>query len=127
MSLAAITPCGSVNTIPNMHTDAQGMQPHSPPRAMATTGIALTVAEYARAAQLAIDAGFDGVEVHAANGYLIEPFLNAGPISSPLRARSLPIPIRWSAAGRCGVKRHGHADVLYPGPKGCSDDPACVA
>jgi N-ethylmaleimide reductase len=60
-----------------MYTDSQGMQPHSAPRAMTTTDIAEAVAEYARAAQLAIEAGFDGVELHAANGYLIEQFLNA--------------------------------------------------
>jgi len=35
------------------------------------------VAEYANAARLAIKAGFDGIELHAANGYLLEQFLNA--------------------------------------------------
>ncbi len=44
---------------------------------MTVTDIDHAVAEYARSAQLAIDAGFDGVELHAANGYLIEQFLNA--------------------------------------------------
>lgn len=60
-----------------MYTDAQGMQPHSLPRAMTAADIARTVDEYAMSAQLAIEAGFDGVELHAANGYLIEQFLNA--------------------------------------------------
>ena len=60
-----------------MYTDAQGMQPHSTPRAMTEADIARTVGEYAQAARLAIEAGFDGVELHAANGYLIEQFLNA--------------------------------------------------
>lgn len=60
-----------------MYTDAQGMQPHSTPRAMTATDIAHAVQEYAKSAQLAIEAGFDGVELHAANGYLIEQFLNA--------------------------------------------------
>jgi N-ethylmaleimide reductase len=60
-----------------MYTAAQGMQPHSAPRAMTEHDIALAVDEYARAARLALDAGFDGVELHAANGYLIEQFLNA--------------------------------------------------
>lgn len=60
-----------------MYTDSQGMQPHSPPRAMTVADIAHAVEEYAKSAQLAIDAGFDGVELHAANGYLIEQFLNA--------------------------------------------------
>lgn len=60
-----------------MYTDAQGLQPHSSPRAMTTSDIAHAVQEYAQSAQLAIEAGFDGVELHAANGYLIEQFLNA--------------------------------------------------
>jgi len=59
-----------------MHTDAKGPQPHSAPRAMTEDDIAHAVAEYARSAELAIEAGFDGVELHAANGYLIEQFLN---------------------------------------------------
>lgn len=60
-----------------MYTDALGPQPHSAPRAMTAEDIAHAVAEYAHSARLAIDAGFDGVELHAANGYLIEQFLNA--------------------------------------------------
>ena len=60
-----------------MFTDTQGPQPHSAPRAMTADDIAHAVSEYARSAQLAIEAGFDGVELHAANGYLIEQFLNA--------------------------------------------------
>jgi N-ethylmaleimide reductase len=60
-----------------MYTDAHGMQPHSPPRTMDAHDIAHAVAEYAHASRLALEAGFDGVELHAANGYLIEQFLNA--------------------------------------------------
>jgi N-ethylmaleimide reductase len=58
-------------------TDANGMQPHSAPCAMSDKDIGHTVAEYAQAARFALQAGFDGVELHAANGYLIEQFLNA--------------------------------------------------
>ncbi|MHA6202950.1 alkene reductase [Dyella soli] len=60
-----------------MHTDSLGMQPRSTPRAMNETDIAHAVEEYATSARLAIEAGFDGVELHAANGYLIEQFINA--------------------------------------------------
>jgi N-ethylmaleimide reductase len=60
-----------------MYTDALGLQPHSAPRAMTERDIAHAIEEYAQAARLAIKAGFDGVELHAANGYLIEQFLNA--------------------------------------------------
>jgi N-ethylmaleimide reductase len=60
-----------------MYVDALGMQPHTPVRAMTEADIAHAVGEYAQAARLAIEAGFDGIELHAANGYLIEQFLNA--------------------------------------------------
>lgn len=58
-------------------TDSMGNLPHTLPRAMNTADIDAAVAEYAAAAVLAMKAGFDGVELHAANGYLIEQFLNA--------------------------------------------------
>lgn len=68
----------SANPCPGeMFTDSQGMQPHSTPGAMTQTDIAATIAEYVQSAKLAIEAGFDGIELHAANGYLIEQFLNA--------------------------------------------------
>jgi N-ethylmaleimide reductase len=59
-----------------MFTDALGMQAYSPPRAMSEADIAHAVTEHVTAAKLALDAGFDGVELHGANGYLIEQFLN---------------------------------------------------
>jgi len=59
-----------------MYTDALGMQAHSAPRAMTEADIVHAVAEHASSAKLAIEAGFDGVELHGANGYLIEQFLN---------------------------------------------------
>lgn len=60
-----------------MWTDAQGMQPHTEAQAMTEADIAQAVEEFAQSCRLAIEAGFDGVELHAANGYLIEQFLNA--------------------------------------------------
>lgn len=59
-----------------MYTDLLGMRPHSEPRAMTPTDISDAVAEYAASATLAVEAGFNGVEIHGANGYLIEQFLN---------------------------------------------------
>ncbi|VVD60778.1 N-ethylmaleimide reductase [Pandoraea terrigena] len=59
-----------------MWTDTDGMQPHPVPREMSEADIAQSIAEYASSAKLAIQAGFDGVELHAANGYLIDQFLN---------------------------------------------------
>jgi N-ethylmaleimide reductase len=50
----------------------------SEPRALETHEIAQIVADYANAAESAKRAGFDGVEIHAANGYLIDQFLRDG-------------------------------------------------
>ena len=59
-----------------MWTDSSGMQPHPVPEAMNEADIAAAIASYAHAATLAVKAGFDGVELHGANGYLIDQFLN---------------------------------------------------
>ena len=48
----------------------------SQPRALATEEVRRIVEDFAQAARNAIDAGFDGVEIHGANGYLHEQFLN---------------------------------------------------
>jgi N-ethylmaleimide reductase len=53
-------------------------QPYEVPRALETDEIPLIVDQYDRAAELALAAGFDGVELHAANGYLIDQFLQDG-------------------------------------------------
>ncbi|MCG6934339.1 MAG: alkene reductase [Proteobacteria bacterium] len=58
-----------------MYTDAKGMQPHTVPEAMTEEDIQTTIAEYVQAARNAIEAGFDGVELHSANGYLLEQFI----------------------------------------------------
>lgn len=54
----------------------EGMQAYSKPTALTKNGIQETVLGFAQAATNARIAGFDGVELHAANGYLIEQFLN---------------------------------------------------
>ncbi|NLY27811.1 MAG: alkene reductase [Alcaligenaceae bacterium] len=53
-------------------------RPYVIPRALHTEEIAGIVADFASAARHAREAGFDGVEVHAANGYLIDQFLHDG-------------------------------------------------
>lgn len=50
----------------------------SRPRALETDEVAGVVRDFADAAANAIEAGFDGVEIHGANGYLIEQFINGG-------------------------------------------------
>ena len=52
--------------------------PTSTPRALELAELPGIVEDYRRAARAAIDAGFDGVEIHAANGYLIDQFLRSG-------------------------------------------------
>ncbi len=59
-----------------MWTDSSGMQANATPAAMTEADIAQAIAEYATACKRAIEAGFDGVELHGANGYLIDQFLN---------------------------------------------------
>lgn len=61
-----------------MYSDQNGMQPIPVPKAMTINDIEHTVSEFVSAAKLAMDAGFDGVELHSANGYLLEQFLNPG-------------------------------------------------
>ena len=57
-----------------VHTP-NGKQPHETPRALETEEIPQVVEDYRQAAANAKQAGFDGVEIHGANGYLIDEFL----------------------------------------------------
>lgn len=65
----------SVAAKEQMHTDSHGALPLPTPEPMTQQDIRLTVEEHVDAAQNAIIAGFDGVELHAANGYLLEQFI----------------------------------------------------
>lgn len=58
-----------------MWTDAKGPLPHSPAEEMSKEDISQAIAEFVQSAKYAVEAGFDAVEIHAANGYLIEQFL----------------------------------------------------
>lgn len=60
----------------DMWTDTQGMQPISAPKEIAEADIKSLIEEYVNSARLAVAAGFDGVELHAANGYLPMQFLS---------------------------------------------------
>ncbi|SDF57564.1 alkene reductase [Chitinophaga filiformis] len=57
-------------------TDEAGMQEHSIPAALDAKGIEHLISDFVKAAENAIKAGFDGVELHGANGYILEQSLN---------------------------------------------------
>lgn len=67
---SAIAPAGQVYTL-------QGMKPYETPRALETEELPGIVDSYAQGARNAREAGFDGVEVHGANGYLLDQFLRS--------------------------------------------------
>jgi N-ethylmaleimide reductase len=65
----------AVKAAGEMYTDAEGMKPLPTPREMTEAEVKSTIGEYAQAAKNAVAAGFDGVELHGANGYLLEQFV----------------------------------------------------
>lgn len=68
---SAIKPAGSIYTY-------EGMKEFVTPHALTLDEIKTIVKEYVKGAKNAIEAGFDGVEIHGANGYLIDQFLRDG-------------------------------------------------
>lgn len=94
VSHVSLQPCGQAPLAPSpllaegvkVFIDPEGRGPangagkmvqHSPPHALTVDGIAASVGEFAQAARNALDAGFDGVELHGANGYLISQFIDS--------------------------------------------------
>jgi N-ethylmaleimide reductase len=67
---SAIRPAGQAFT-------EQGFAPHPTPRPLRTEEIPGLIEDYRHAARAAIEAGFDGVEIHAANGYLLDQFMRS--------------------------------------------------
>ncbi|GGE98595.1 alkene reductase [Aliidongia dinghuensis] len=86
VSHASLQPDGGVPVAPSMLDAGAGLGvllegqpgPATPPRALRTDEIPAIVEQYRAAAERAKGAGFDGIEIHAANGYLIDQFLQDG-------------------------------------------------
>ena len=85
----------SATTAPGKAHTYEGKQPYAEARALRLDEIPGLIEDYRRAARNAIEAGFDGVQIHAANGYLIDQFLRdnsnfrtdqyGGPIENRIR------------------------------------------
>ncbi|MDR2240377.1 MAG: alkene reductase [Zoogloeaceae bacterium] len=105
--------------------------PCEAPRALSTAEVKGVVDEFAQAAKNAIDAGFDGVEIHGANGYLLDQFLSSylndrrdeygGTLENRCRlhldvARAVTAAI---GAGRTGIRLSplGQASDMQPDPE----------
>jgi len=73
LSASAIAPSTT-----KMYVDGEGEMEIPTPKEMTEVEIESTIEEYVTAAKNAIKAGFDGVEIHGANGYLIDQFINTG-------------------------------------------------
>jgi N-ethylmaleimide reductase len=113
-----------------MWTDADGMKPHPVPLAMSEADIAQAIAEFAAAATRAVAAGFDGVELHGANGYLIDQFLNTasnqrtdrwgGSVENRIR---FAVAVAKASAAAIGAERVGMRISPYGVFNGMAPDP----
>ena len=78
-AVSGMDPVSSSATIaPDYAHTYEGKKPYLEARAATDDDIRRIVADYAKAARNAIDAGFDGVQIHGANGYLVDQFLRDG-------------------------------------------------
>ncbi|MGI9822150.1 alkene reductase [Agromyces sp. Marseille-Q5079] len=93
---------------------ASGPQPMPVPREMSHADLAQTIADFRHAARLAVAAGADGVELHGANGYLLQQFLSTnanlrtdgygGDIAGRIR---FPVEVAAAVADEIGADRVG--------------------
>jgi N-ethylmaleimide reductase len=118
----------SATTAPGHAHTYEGNKPYVQARALELAEISTVIDDYRRAAQHALAAGFDGVQLHAANGYLIDQFLRdgtnqrtdryGGSIENRIRllVEVTQTLIEVAGAGRTGVRLSPNDD-----PQGCGD------
>lgn len=112
-----VAPVSSTNRAANAKTfTTEGYSDVSTPRALRDDELPALVEDYRKAARNAIDAGFDGVEVHAANTYLLEQFLRdsvndrSGPYGGSIQNRArlllevMQAVTKEIGAGRTGIR-----------------------
>lgn len=99
-----------------MYTDQEGLLDNTMPRALETNEISTVIHQYQQATKSAIDCGFDGVELHAANGYLPMQFLSSnsnqrkdqygGPVENRIRfvLETLTAMIAAVGADKIGIR-----------------------
>ena len=99
---------------PNQMVTAGGPKPHPVPRALETDEIPGVVEDFVHAARSAVEAGLDGVELHAANGYLLHQFLAPGSNErtdeyggSPANRARLVVEVAHAVAAAIGPERVG--------------------
>ena len=99
---------------PHTMFTAGGMKPYPVPRALTLEEIPGVVEEFAHAARCAVEAGLDGVEIHAANGYLLHQFLAPGSNErtdeyggSPANRARFAIEVTRAVADAIGAERVG--------------------
>ena len=104
----------SVATAPDEAHTYSGKKPYSQARALREDEIPRLIADYERAARNAVAAGFDGVQIHAANGYLLDEFIRDGSNKrsdryggSPENRVRLVTKVAQAVAGVVGADRTG--------------------
>ncbi|HEY8879444.1 MAG TPA: alkene reductase [Roseateles sp.] len=114
----------------DVHTDALGPQPATEPKAMTEADIRQAIAEFAHSAVLAIGAGFDGVELHAGGGYLLDAFFNASINQrtdayggNPAARNRFILDVVQAVAGAIGASRTGIRFTPHCGANGAADFP----
>ena len=113
-----------------MWTDSKGNQAYPVPEAMTEQDIQSTINEYVHAAVTSMEAGFDGVELHGANGYLIDQFLNTasnqrtdGWGGSPEKRIKFAVAVAKAVVNTIGSNRVGMRISPYGAFSGMQPDP----